>query len=94
MKNETKVEKLRREAVMMLGKLAARNPHARCTLSCKELKLLYEKILFLCKRKTISESTVDELKVLAGMLYDSPHFHSQGETLVTIFNEEGIDLKN
>ena len=40
----------------------------------------------------ISKGIIDELKVLAGMLYGSPKFSSAGKLLIEIFKEEGIDL--
>lgn len=43
-------------------------------------------------RTTISDKTIDELKVLSGMLYGSPQFSSAGKLLIEIFKEEGIDL--
>lgn len=85
-------ENIQQLAEQTLQNLKGKPEREERTMSIKAIRTWCNITLFLCKRKTISDKTIGELKVLAGMLHASFQFQAAGSTLIEIFREEGIEL--
>jgi len=89
---EMNAENIKQLAEQTLQNLKGRPEAEERAMSIKAIRRWCDMVLFLCKRKAISDKTISELKMLAGKLCASPQFQAAGNILIEIFREEGINL--